>query len=130
MSAAIYTRQSIEKKDSESIDVQIEYAKKYLDPDEPYEIFSDPGYSGKNTVRPDFQRMLKGIENGKFDKVIVYKLDRISRRVSDFSWLMEILNKYGCSFISAKENFSLDTPAGRAMLYMTSTCLLYTSRCV
>ncbi len=121
MSAAIYTRQSIEKKDSESIDVQIEYAKKYLDPDEPYEIFSDPGYSGKNTVRPDFQRMLKGIENGKFDKVIVYKLDRISRRVSDFSWLMEILNKYGCSFISAKENFSLDTPAGRAMLYMTST---------
>ena len=121
MSAEIYTRQSIEKKDSESIEVQIEYAKKFLDPDEPYEIFSDPGYSGKNTLRPDFQRMLKGIESGKFDKVIVYKLDRISRRVSDFSWLMEILNKHGCSFISAKENFSLDTPAGRAMLYMTST---------
>lgn len=121
MSAAIYTRQSIEKKDSESIDVQIEYAKKYLEPNEDFEIFSDPGYSGKNIMRPDFQRMLEGIKSGKFDKVIVYKLDRISRRVSDFSWLMELLKEYKCSFISAKENFSLDTPAGRAMLYMTST---------
>ncbi len=121
MSAAIYTRQSIEKKDSESIEVQIEYAKKYLDSGEDYEVFSDPGYSGKNIQRPDFQRMLQGIKSGKFNKLIVYKLDRISRRVSDFSWLMEQLNEYGCSFISAKENFSLDTPAGRAMLYMTST---------
>ena len=99
MSAAIYTRQSIEKKDSESIDVQIEYAKKYLEPNEDFEIFSDPGYSGKNIMRPDFQRMLEGIKSGKFDKVIVYKLDRISRRVSDFSWLMELLKEYKCSFI-------------------------------
>ncbi len=121
MPAAIYTRQSIEKKDSESIDVQIEYAKRYLDTDEDYEVFSDPGYSGKNIIRPDFQRMLKGIENGKFNKVIVYKLDRISRKVSDFSWLMEFMQKHDCTFISAKENFALDTPAGRAMLYMTST---------
>lgn len=121
MSAAIYTRQSIEKKDSESIEVQIEYAKRYLEPDEDYEVFSDPGYSGKNIIRPDFQRMLQGIENGKFNKVIVYKLDRISRKVSDFSWLMEFMQKHDCTFISAKENFALDTPAGRAMLYMTST---------
>ena len=121
MSAAIYTRQSIEKKDSESIDVQIEYAKRYLDADEEYTVFSDPGYSGKNIQRPDFQRMLQGIEQGKFDKVIVYKLDRISRKVSDFSWLMEFMQQHNCTFISAKENFSLDTPAGRAMLYMTST---------
>ena len=121
MSAAIYTRQSIEKKDSESIDVQIEYAKRYLDADEEYMVFSDPGYSGKNIQRPDFQRMLQGIEQGKFDKVIVYKLDRISRKVSDFSWLMEFMQQHNCTFISAKENFSLDTPAGRAMLYMTST---------
>ena len=84
MSAAIYTRQSIEKKDSESIDVQIEYAKKYLDPDEPYEIFSDPGYSGKNTLRPDFQRMLKGIESGKFDKVIA---DNSGKEIDDLSTL-------------------------------------------
>lgn len=121
MSAAIYTRQSIEKKDSESIDVQIEYAKRYLDADEEYTVFSDAGYSGKNIKRPDFQRMLQGIEQGKFDKVIVYKLDRISRKVSDFSWLMEFMQQHNCTFISAKENFSLDTPAGRAMLYMTST---------
>lgn len=121
MSAAIYTRQSIEKKDSESIDVQIEYAKRYLEPNEDYTVFSDPGYSGKNTQRPDFQKMLKGIEQGKYNKLIVYKLDRISRKVSDFSWLMEFLQQHDCTFISAKENFSLDTPAGRAMLYMTST---------
>ena len=121
MAAAIYVRQSIEKKDSESIEVQIEFAKRYLEPDEEFEIFSDPGFSGKNTARPGFQRMLNGIEYGKFNKLIVYKLDRISRNVADFSWLMELLKKYNCSFISAKENFSLDTPAGRAMLYMTST---------
>ena len=121
MSAAIYTRQSIEKKDSESIEVQIEYAKRYLEPGEEDTVFSDPGYSGKNTQRPDFQKMLKGIEQGKYNKLIVYKLDRISRKVSDFSWLMEFLQQHDCTFISAKENFSLDTPAGRAMLYMTST---------
>lgn len=121
MSAAIYTRQSIEKKDSESIDVQIEYAKRYLDANEEYTVFSDPGYSGKNIQRPGFQKMLQGIEQGKFNKVIVYKLDRISRKVSDFSWLMEFMQQHNCTFISAKENFSLDTPAGRAMLYMTST---------
>ncbi len=121
MPAAIYTRQSIEKKDSESIEVQIEYAKRYLEPNESYTVFSDPGYSGKNTRRPDFQKMLQEIEQGKYNKVIVYKLDRISRKVSDFSWLMEFMQQHDCTFISAKENFALDTPAGRAMLYMTST---------
>lgn len=121
MSAAIYTRQSIEKKDSESIETQLEYAKKYIEPDESFDVYTDAGFSGKNTIRPGFQHMLKGIESGKYDKVIVYKLDRISRNVADFSWLMELMKKHECTFISAKENFSLDTPAGRAMLYMTST---------
>lgn len=121
MSAAIYTRQSIEKKDSESIETQIEFAKRYLDPNETFEIYTDAGFSGKNIMRPEFQNMLRGIESGKYNKVIVYKLDRISRNVADFSWLMELMKKNNCTFISAKENFALDTPAGRAMLYMTST---------
>ena len=99
MAAAIYVRQSIEKKDSESIEVQIEFAKRYLEPDEEFEIFSDPGFSGKNTARPGFQRMLNGIEYGKFNKLIVYKLDRISRNVADFSSLMELLKKYNLSLI-------------------------------
>ena len=74
---AIYARQSVEKKDSISIESQIEYAKREVF-SEDFKIYQDSGYSGKNTDRPEFQKLLGEIRKGKVRRVIVYKLDRIS----------------------------------------------------
>lgn len=114
---AIYARQSIEKKDSISIETQIEYAKKELF-DEPYEVYVDRGYSGKNTKRPAFEKMMEQVEAGNIEKVAVYRLDRISRSIVDFSDFIGRLEEHHTSFISATEKFDTSTPVGRAMLYI------------
>ena len=80
---AIYCRQSVDKKDSISIEQQIEYCKARA-LGEPCEVYSDRGYTGANTNRPDFERMMTDIAKNKIRKVIVYKVDRISRSLLDF----------------------------------------------
>ena len=75
---AIYGRQSIDKKDSISIESQFEFCRYELKGGEGKE-YKDKGYSGKNIERPDFQRLLQDIRLGLIKRVIVYKLDRISR---------------------------------------------------
>ncbi len=111
---AIYARQSIDKKDSLSIESQIEQCKKFLTGD--IKVFYDKGYSGKNTNRPEFNRLLKAVENGEIKKICVYRLDRFSRSIADFSRIWEMLDKHGVEFQSATENFDTSTPIGRAML--------------
>ncbi|MGN1340317.1 MAG: recombinase family protein [Oscillospiraceae bacterium] len=111
---AIYARQSVDKKDSISIDTQIEACKRCCDGD--YKVYSDKGWSGKNLDRPQFQQLLRDIKNGEIDKLIVYKLDRISRSLNDFSNLMETFKKYGVEFASTVETFDTSTAIGRAML--------------
>ena len=74
---AIYGRQSIDKKDSISIESQFEFCRYELKGGEGRE-YKDKGYSGKNIERPDFQRLLQDIKLGLIKRVIVYKLDRIS----------------------------------------------------
>ena len=78
---AIYGRQSIDKKDS--IESQFEFCRYELKGGEGKE-YKDKGYSGKNIERPDFQRLLQDIRLGLIKRVIVYKLDRISRSIVDF----------------------------------------------
>ena len=56
--------------------------------------YKDKGYSGKNIERPDFQRLLQDIKLGLIKRVIVYKLDRISRSIVDFAKLMELFKQY------------------------------------
>ena len=114
---AIYARQSIDKKDSISIESQIEYGKHEAF-DEPYEVYQDKGYSGKNTNRPAFERMLKDINDGKINKVVVYRLDRISRSIVDFADFINNLEEKHVSFVSATEKFDTSAPMGRAMLYI------------
>ena len=75
----IYARQSVDRKDSISIESQIDFCKYELKGGS-CKIFKDKGYSGKNTDRPEFQKLLDEIRKGKVRRVIVYKLDRISRR--------------------------------------------------
>lgn len=111
---AIYARQSIDKKDSISIETQIEACKRCCDGE--LRVYSDKGWSGKNLDRPQFQQLLKDIRSGEISKLIVYKLDRISRSLNDFSNLMEVFRKYGVEFASTVETFDTSTAIGRAML--------------
>lgn len=119
---AIYARQSVEKEDSISIESQIEYCS-YEARGEAYLIYKDKGFSGKNTNRPEFQNMMRDIKTGAkgITKVIVYKLDRISRSILDFSNMMDIFSKHGIEFSSATEKFDTSTPMGRAMLNICIT---------
>lgn len=117
---AIYARQSIEKKDSVSIEAQIEKCKYYCE-NQDYKIYRDAGYSGKNINRPQFSKLLEDIKSGLVNKVVAYRLDRISRSIADFSQLLIMFDKYNVDFISATENFDTNTPMGRAMINIVMT---------
>lgn len=118
---AIYGRQSIDKKDSISIESQFEFCRYELKGGEAKE-YKDKGYSGKNIERPDFQRLLQDIRLGLIKRVIVYKLDRISRSIVDFAKLMELFKQYDVEFVSCTEKFDTSTPMGRAML---NICIVF-----
>lgn len=115
---AIYARQSIDKKDSISIETQIEMCKKEIHNNENFKVYEDKGFSGKNISRPAFKKLMLHVEKGKISKLIVYRLDRISRSITDFSNIIDILEKNKVSFTSANEKFDTSTPTGRAMLYI------------
>ena len=118
---AIYARQSVDRQDSVSIESQIEFCQ-YETKGQPFETYVDKGFSGKNTDRPAFQRLTEDIKSGKISRVIVYKLDRISRSILDFSNMMEMFQQYKVEFISSTEKFDTSTPMGRAML---NICIVF-----
>ena len=122
---AIYSRKSKYTGKGESIGNQVELCKNYLKTK--YDtnlkdvlIYEDEGYTGANTKRPEFQKMLKDIKAKKIKTVICYRLDRISRNVLDFCNLKDELSDYNVSFISIREDFDTSTPMGSAMLLITS----------
>lgn len=112
---AVYARQSVDKADSISIESQFEFCCKETEGHK-VRFYSDKGYSGKNTERPAFRELITDIESGLISRVIVYRLDRISRSVLDFANLVNIFQKYNVAFISAMEKFDTSTPIGNAML--------------
>lgn len=116
---AIYARQSIDKKDSISIESQIETCKDGLSPEIDYKIYFDKGYTGGNTNRPQFKMMMDDIDKDKIDKVVVYKLDRLSRSLLDFANIWEKFKKKKVSFSSKTENFDTSTPMGLAAMSIT-----------
>ena len=118
---ALYARQSIEKKDSISVESQLEYCR-YETHGEACIEYTDKGFSGKDTNRPGFEKMMNDIRAGKIKRVIVYKLDRISRSILDFANMMEIFQKYHVEFVSSTEKFDTSTPIGRAML---NICIVF-----
>lgn len=115
---AIYARQSVDKKDSISIEGQIELCRHECAAGSEPKIFTDKGYSGKNTDRPSFQNMMQAVERGEIEKIIVYRLDRISRSITDFGRIWEVLKAHNAEFISVNEKFDTSTPVGRAMVYI------------
>ena len=118
---AVYGRQSVDKKDSISIESQIEFCKYELKGGNCKE-YTDKGYSGKNTDRPRFQELVRDIEQGFISRVVVYKLDRISRSIIDFANMMELFQRYNVEFVSSTEKFDTSTPMGRAML---NICIVF-----
>lgn len=111
---AIYVRQSIDKKNSMSIEGQIDICKKLAGEDAV--VYSDKGFSGKNTNRPAFTELINAVKSGQVEKIYVYRLDRFSRSIADFSRIWELLSKHNVEFVSATENFDTGSPMGRAML--------------
>lgn len=117
---AIYIRVSTHwQVDKESLPVQrqdlISYCKFILNTDN-YVIFEDPGYSAKNTDRPDFQKMMARVRTGEFTHILVWKIDRISRNLLDFAAMYQELKELGVTFVSKNEQFDTSTAIGEAML--------------
>lgn len=119
----IYSRKSKWTGRGESVENQVSMCRDYIQ----YNIegadraeiieYEDEGYSGKNTNRPQFQKMMQEIKKGNANYLVCYKLDRLGRNIADLANLIETLNKLNVSFISIKERFDTSTPIGKAMLY-------------
>ncbi len=80
------------------------------------EVYVDKDYSGKDTNRPAFKRMLQDIKYGRINAVVVTELSRISRDVKDFCYFWEFMKLHRAIFISLKENFDTTTPIGEMMV--------------
>ena len=122
---AVYTRKSTDEgleKEFNSLDAQRESCEAYvtsqraegwvLVPDR----YDDGGISGGTLDRPGLQRLLRDIEAGLIDCIIVYKLDRLSRSLMDFSKLVEVFDANQVTFVSVTQSFSTTTSMGRLTL--------------
>ena len=120
--AAIYARRSKIVETGDSIEMQIQLCTNYLKNIGITDtiIYADEGFSGKDTDRPKFMELLNDAKNKKFQVLICYKLDRLSRNIGDFSNLVNDLEKYNISFISVVEQFDTGSAMGKAMMYICS----------
>ena len=122
---AIYTRKSHEEgleQEFNSLDAQRMSAENYIasQEHEGWEClptqYNDGGFSGGNLERPALQRLFQDIRDGKIDCIIVYKIDRLTRSLLDFSKIIELLDEYNCSFVAVTQSFNTSNSMGRLML--------------
>ena len=118
---AIYVRVSTTSQAEEgySIEEQIDKLEAYCKIKDwsVYKVYTDGGFSGSNTDRPALEKLIKDAQKKKFDTVLVYKLDRLSRSQKDTLYLIEeVFIKNGIEFLSLQENFDTSTPFGKAMI--------------
>jgi len=122
---AIYTRKSSEEgldQEFNSLDAQRESGELYVKsqtsegwtflPDH----YDDGGYTGGNMERPALQRLMKDIEAGRVDTVVVYKVDRLSRSLLDFARMMQVFESRNVAFVSVTQSFNTSDSMGRLML--------------
>lgn len=122
---AIYTRKSTEEgleQAFNSLDAQREACAAYIVsqrhegwvpvPD----IYDDGGFSGGNMERPGLKRLLAEVEAGRVDVIVVYKVDRLTRSLSDFARIVDVLDDAGASFVSITQSFNTTTSMGRLTL--------------
>lgn len=122
----IYSRKSKYTGKGESVENQVDLCKqklkaKYPDlKDEDIRVFTDEGFTGANTNRPSFQKMMNLIRDNKVESVTCYRLDRVSRNVGDFCNLINELQSYNVGFVSIREDFDTTSPMGKAMMLICS----------
>lgn len=130
----IYTRKSHEhglELSFNSLDVQRESAENYIASQRENgwvalpEHYDDGGFSGGNMERPALKRLMADIKAGKIDCLVVYKIDRLSRSLMDFTQLIETLNKYNVNFVSVTQHIQTTDSAGRMMLNILMTFAEY-----
>lgn len=122
---AVYTRKSSEHNldlEFNSLDAQREACEAYIKsqvhegwaliPDH----YDDGGISGGSLNRPDLQRLLEDIRSGRVDIVVVYKVDRLTRSLTDFAKLVELFDAHKVSFVSITQAFNTTTSMGRLTL--------------
>ena len=131
---AVYTRKSHEdglEQEFNSLDAQRDAAVNYIASQKSNgwqlinESYDDGGFSGGNTNRPALQRLLQDVRSGKVDIVVVYKIDRLSRSLTDFATLQTEFEKYGVAFCSVTQDINTATSAGRMMLNILMTFAQY-----
>ena len=122
---AIYTRKSSEEgleQDFNSLDAQREACESFIKSQkhEGWQLiekqYNDGGFSGGTMNRPAFKELLKDIENNEIDIVVVYKVDRLTRSLMDFSKIIDIFDKHETSFVSITQQFNTTTSMGRLTL--------------
>ena len=122
---AVYTRKSSEEgldMEFNSLDAQREACEAYVSsqrsegwvlvPDR----YDDGGVSGATLERPALKRLLRDVETGLIDVVVVYKIDRLSRSLSDFSRLVDLFDRQQVTFVSVTQSFNTTTSMGRLTL--------------
>lgn len=122
---AIYTRKSTEhglELEFNSLDAQREACEAYIKSQahEGWQAvsqrFDDPAYSGGSLERPALQQLLLDIDAGRVNVIVVYKIDRLTRSLTDFAKLVEIFDKKGVSFVAVTQQFNTTTSMGRLTL--------------
>ncbi|WP_347264734.1 recombinase family protein [Nitrobacter sp.] len=122
---AIYTRKSSEEgldMEFNSLDAQRESCEAYIASQRSEgfaairERYDDGGFSGGTLERPALKRLLADIEDGLIDVVVVYKIDRLSRSLMDFSKLVEVFDRNDVTFVSITQSFNTTTSMGRLTL--------------
>ena len=121
ITAGIYVRVSTQEQAQEgySIGEQTERLKNYCKAMrwKVYKTYTDPGYSGGSMDRPALQQLIQDVKDHRINKVVVYKLDRLSRSQRDtISLIEDVFNYNQVDFVSMSENFDTSTPFGRATI--------------
>ena len=124
---AIYTRKSSEEgleQEFNSLDAQREACASYV-ASQKHEgwvlmpaAYEDGGLSGGSLERPALQRLMQDMRDGHVDQIIVYKIDRLTRSLADFSKIVDVLDAAGASFVSVTQSFNTATSMGRLTLNM------------
>jgi site-specific DNA recombinase len=124
---AIYTRKSTEEgldQDFNSLDAQREACEAYVasQKHEGWAVapdrYDDGGYTGGNMDRPALKRLLSDVEAGKIDVIVLYKIDRLSRSLLDFTRMIELFERKKVTFVSVTQQFNTSNSMGRLMLHI------------
>ncbi len=122
---AIYTRKSTDERldmEFNSLDAQREACLNYIASQKSegwvpvLDEYDDGGFSGGNMDRPALTRLMEDIKAGKIQTVVVYKIDRLTRSLTDFAKLVEVFDAHGVTFVSITQSFNTTTSMGRLTL--------------